>query len=162
MVGLGKQRLALCFDKATLKQDKDGNRSAKMRFALRLDPEVATSCPPEVQAAYEAVETRQNSICYVELEKEIKNVNLEFYSLPDSKSLSASFPCVDLTGLAVERTEQRSVPHLLFSVVIPLEESPKLRHWIVDALFSQLWVKVEAAQMSFVSPQAEGKEVRPN
>lgn len=146
----GKDRTALCFDKATLKQDKDGNKSAKMRFAVRLEPDAVRSSPPWIQAAYELIETRDNCDSYVELEKDIRGVNVEFYSQPESKSPSMTFQAVELTKLAVERTDKRSAPHLLFTIEVSLEDKSKLRYWIIDAVFCQLWGTFQAAQTSFI------------
>ena len=162
----GKERTALCFDKVTLKQDKDGNKSAKMRFAVRLEPDsVFRSSPPWIQAAYELIETRDNCASYVKLERDIRGVNVELYSLPESKSPCMAFSAVELTKLAVERTDKRSAPHLLFTIEVSLEEKSKLRYWIVDAVFSQLWATFQAAQTSFIPTQdwdEEKQEKRPN
>lgn len=161
----GKDRTALCFDKATLKQDRDGNKSAKLRFAVRLEPDAVRQSPKWIQAAYELVETRDNCASYVELEKDIRGVNLDLYSLPEAKAPYMSFQGVELTKLAVERSDKRSAPHLLFTIEVSLEDHTRLKHWIVDAVFSQLWATFQAAQTSFI-PSADWddkeEEARPN
>lgn len=146
----GKDRTALCFDKVTLKQDREGNKSAKLRFAVRLEPDAVRQSPKWIQAAYELVETRDNCASYVELEKDIRGVNVDLYSLPEAKSPAMSFQGVELTKLAVERSDKRSAPHLLFTIEVSLEEHTRLKHWIVDAVFSQLWAQFQAAQTSFI------------
>lgn len=152
-----KTKLPIHFEKVSFRRTKDGNKIAKLRLALPLDADTAISCPPEFRAAWEAIETRENKITYAEVEKKIPNVNLEFYSLPESKSISLALPSVELNHFAVEReeTRDRCETRLLFSLEISVEEKQKLRHWLVDACFTQLFVKFEVAQMSLMPSTEE-------
>lgn len=151
-----KQRTAICFDKVSLRKNKDGIKTAKMRFAVRLEGDVILHCPAEVRAAYEAIETRDNLISYVELDKVINGVNVEFYPFPDSKSCSLVLNAASLDKLAVERKEgERNEPHLLFTIEVILEERDKLRYWLMDNCFNQLWANFEIAQLSLTPSIAD-------
>lgn len=147
-----KERVGLYFDKVTLRKDKDGKKVAKMRFSMPLDAVVAARCPSEIRAAYEAIEIRDNKITYCELEYVIPGVNVEFYPLPDSKSLSLALQTVQLDKLAVEREESkmRVETHLLFTIEIAINEGTKIRHWLVDNVFNQLFAKFEITQMQLM------------
>lgn len=144
-------RANLVFDKATLRRDKDNNKSAKLRFALLLVGDAVLHCPAEIRAAYEACDTRENKISYIELDHAIQGVNIDFFGLPDSKSCTLALQSVTLDKLAIERSEQkgRAIPHLLFTVELALEDKSKLRYWIVDNVFGQLWATFEATQIAF-------------
>lgn len=151
-----KERIAISFDRVTLRQTKDGDKVARMRFAVRLEGDALSCLPPEIRAAFEATDTRENKITAVELDKEINGVNVDFYAMPDSRSVSAALQSINLTKLSVERDEPkgRSVPHLLFTVEIPVDDKTKLRYWLVDNVFGQLWAHFEAAQMTLIAPSA--------
>src|SRR4051812_42753118 len=97
----GKEKVSIVFDRATLKKNKDGIKFATLRLAVRLDAPIVHNCPSEVRTAYEAVDTRDNKIVTVELEKEISGVNVEFYNFPDSKTISAAFTSVTIKKMAV-------------------------------------------------------------
>jgi hypothetical protein len=162
----GENRVNVVFDKATLKQTKDGIKLAKMRFALRLEASILIKAPPEIRAGFEAVETHENGITKVELgEKELRGVNLEFYSMPDSRAISMALQSVDLTDLTIEREQEKglSTSHLYFTVEVQIGEKKQLRYWIVDNCFNQLWANVEAAQRILLPTVSErGKEERIN
>ncbi len=87
-----KYRAAIVFEKVSLRQTKDGDKIARMRFGIRLEGDTLANCPPEIRAAYEAVDTRENKIVKVELEKEIDGVNVEFYALPEGRRYLSGFP----------------------------------------------------------------------
>lgn len=147
-----KNKLPVRFEKVSFRRTKDGLKIAKLKLALPLDADTAINCPPEFKAAWEAIETRENKITYAELDKKVSGVNIEFYSLSESKGVSLALPSVELSHFAVERenSRERAETHLLFSLEISVEENVKLRHWLVDACFTQLWAKFEVAQMSLM------------
>jgi hypothetical protein len=147
-----KERVEMYFDKLTIRQDKDGKKIAKMRFSIPLDAVVAAKCPPEIRAAYKAIETRDNKINYCELELVIPGVNVELYPSEDSKSLSLALQTVSLEKMAVEREESklRMETHLLCSIEIAVNDGTKIRHWLVDNVFNRLWAKLEVSQMQLM------------
>lgn len=147
-----KDKTAIYFEKASLRKTKDGVKVARLRIAVPLLADDAMTCPAEVRAAYEAVETLDNKISYVELDKVVPGVNVEFYNLPDSRSISLALPSAELNHFVVERHESKETAgtRLLFSLEIFIEEKIELRHWIVDNVFNQLWAKFELAQMSLM------------
>lgn len=158
----GEKTTAIVFEKASLRKTKDGAKVAKMRFAVRLEAEALLNSPDEVRAGFEAVEQRENGITLVELgDKEISGVNVEFFNLPDSRAVSAALQSVNLTNLQVERQEQNGMshPHFTFNIEVMLDEKAKLRYWIVDNIFNQLWAKFEVAQRVLI-PKAASDEVR--
>ena len=63
----GEKRVSIAFDKATLKQTKDGMKLAKMRFGVLLEGELIVGVPAEIKAGFEAVEAHENGITKVEL-----------------------------------------------------------------------------------------------
>lgn len=145
----GGKRVNVVFDKATLKQTKDGEKMAKMRFAVRLEADNVIGCPPEIMAGFEAVENHENGITKVELgDKQLAGVNVEFYNLPDSKSVNMALQSVNLTDLTIEREQEKglSASHLFFSIEVQIGEQKNLRYWIVDNCFNQLWASFETAQ----------------
>lgn len=147
-----KDKTAIYFDKVSLRKTKDGVKVARMRIAVPLLADVAMKCPSEIRAAYEACETLENKISYVELDKIIPAVNVEFYNLPDSRSVSLALPSAELDHMIVERNESKenSGTRLLFSIEIFIEDKDKLRHWIVDNVFNQMWAKFEVTQMTLM------------
>ena len=52
---------------------------------------------------------------------------------------------VNLTDLTIER-EGKGSSHLYFNIEVQIGEDKKLRYWIVDNCFAQLWAKFESAQ----------------
>lgn len=163
----GKNRASVIFDKATLKQTKDGERLAKMRFAIRLEVENLLGAPPEIRAGYEAVERHENGITEVNLgEKHIQGVNVEFYNLPDSKSVSMALQSVNLEALTIERNQEKglSSTHLFFTIEVQIGEKKNLRYWIVDNCFNQMWANFEVAQRVLIAGKTPsvGQEDRVN
>ncbi len=59
---------------------------------------------------------------------------------------------MNLIKLEIDRdeTKGRTIPYLSFTVEIKLDDSTKLRYWLVDNVFNQLWATFEAAQMTLV------------
>lgn len=156
-----KEKTAVYFDKVSLRRTKDGVKVARMRIAVPLTADVAMKCPPEVRAAYEAIETLENKISYVELDKIIPGVNVEFYNLPDSRSISLALPSAELDHMIVERQNSKDSAgtRLLFSIEIFIEDKDKLRHWIVDNVFNQMWAKFEIQQMTLMPSLEEPKKL---
>lgn len=155
----GGKRVNVVFDKATLKQTKDGEKLAKMRFAVLLEADNLMGAPQEIRAGFEAVQTLENGITKVELgDKEMQGVNAEFYSLPDSRAVSMALQSVNLTDLVVERNVDKgmSTAHLFFSIEVQIGEKKNLRYWIVDHCFNQLWATFEAAQRVLL-PKTSGE-----
>jgi hypothetical protein len=159
-----KDKTAIYFDKVSLRKTKDGVKVARMRIAVPMTVEVALKCPSEIRAAWEAIETLENKISYVELDKIIAGVNVEFYVLPDSRSISLALPSAQLERLVVERVESKENvgTRLLFSIEIFIESEDKLRHWIVDNVFNQLWAKFEIQQMTLMPSLEEPKKADAN
>lgn len=157
----GKARPAVAFERVTLRQTKDGNKIARMRFAMLLEGDAVVGCPPEVRAAVEAVDTRENSIIKVELDKTLNGVNIALFPFPDSKTCSVALRSVNLDNLEVERNETkgRTQPHLLFTVEIAIDDATKLRYWIVDNIFNQLWAEFDQAQMTLTPASDEIDEL---
>lgn len=158
------ERVMLRFDKVSLKMNGEGMKIAKMRLAIPLTAEVAAKCPGPIRAAYEAVEVRDNKITYTELGKiAIPGVNIEFYYLPDSKALGLALQSITLDKLVVEREESkmRAETRLLVSIEIAIDEEGKLRHWLVDNVFNQLFAKFEVAQMSLMPSMGDGQADAP-
>lgn len=157
-----KDKTVVYFDKVSLRKTKDGVKVAKMRIAVPLIADVAIKCPAEIRAAYEAIETLENKISYVELDKIVPGVNVEFYNLPDSRSISLALPAAELNRLVVERHESKenAGTRLLFSIEIFIDDKDKLRHWIVDNVFNQLWAKFEIQQMTLM-PQIDSANLCP-
>lgn len=155
-----KDKTAIYFDKVTIRRSKDGVKIARMRIAVPLLAEVAMKCPSEIRAAYEAIETLDNKISYIELDKIIPAVNVEFYNLPDSRSVSLALPSAELDRMVVERqnTKDSAGTRLLFSIEIFIEEKDTLRHWLVDNVFCQMWAKFETQQMSLMPSLEEPKK----
>jgi hypothetical protein len=155
-----KDKTAVYFDKVSLRKTKDGVKVARMRIAVPLLADVAMKCPAEIRAAYEAIETLDNKISYIELDKVIGAVNVEFYNLPDSRSVSLALPSAELNHLVVERQNSKdaSGTRFLFSIEIFIEEQDKLRHWIVDNVFNQMWAKFEVTQMTLMPSLETAKE----
>lgn len=147
-----KDKTAIYFEKVSLRKTKDGVKVARMRIAVPLLAGVAMKCPSEIRAAYEAIETLENKISYIELDKIIPAVNVEFYLLPDSRSVSLALPSAELDRMVVERHESKESvsTRLLFSIEIFVEEKDQLRHWLVDNVFNQMWAKFEVTQMSLM------------
>lgn len=156
-----KNKTPLYFEKVTLRRTKDGAKIAKLRLAIPLEADIAMHCPPEVKAAYEAIETRDNKISYAEIDGVIGGVNIEFYSLPTGKSVSLALNSVQLEKLAVEREDSRSKVEtkLMVTIEILVDEKDKLRHWLIDNVFNQLWANFEVAQMALMP--SVGQETRP-
>ena len=149
----GEKRVSINFDKATLKQTKDGEKLAKMRFAVLLEADNLVGVPPEIKAGFEAVENHDNGITKVEIgDKELAGVNVEIYNLPESRAVSMALQSVNLTDLTVER-EGKSPCRLLFSIEVQIGEKKNLRYWIVDNIFSQMWAKFESAQRILMPTQ---------
>lgn len=163
----GGKRVNVIFDKATLKQTKDGEKLAKMRFAIRLEADNMIAAPAEIRAGFEAVETIENGITKVELgDRQLQGVNAEFYNLPDSRAVSMALQSVKLTDLAIERQQEKGMfaSRLFFSIEVQIGEKKNLRYWIVDNCFNQLWATFEAAQRVLLPSQANstGREDRVN
>jgi len=154
-----KEKLSVRFEKVSFRRTED-DKIAKIRLALPLEADTARNCPPEFRAAWEAIETRANLITSVKLDKQIEGVNIEFYALPDSKTSSLILESVELTNFFVEREDShlRCETHLLFSIEISVKEKVKLRHWLVDACFTELFAKFEVAQLSLVSGDTQKEE----
>lgn len=156
-----KEKTAIYFEKVSLRKTKDGAKVAKLRIAVPLTVDVVLKCPMEIQAAYEAIEKLDNKISYVELDKIIPAVNVEFYLLPDSRSVSLALPSAELDRMVVERknTKDSAGTLLLFTIEIFIEDKDKLRHWIVDNVFNQMWAKFEVQQMSLMPSLEEPKKL---
>jgi hypothetical protein len=138
-------RIPLHFQKATFKQTKEGAKFAKMHFAVKLTPEIASTAPKLIQAAYEAVETRENQICSALIGKDLEGVQIEFYSLPEKGRPTQALP-LNLTELSVQRLPLGD-PWLYFSAAAKLNDREPLRHWVVDNVFCQLWATFQMSQM---------------
>jgi len=153
----GDKRVSVAFDKATLKQTKDGDKLAKMRFAVLLEAGNLVGVPAEIKAGFEAVENHDNGITKVELgDKQLSGVNLELYNLPDSRSVSMALQSVNLTDLTVER-DGKSPAQLFFNIEVQIGEKKNLRYWIVDNCFNQMWAKFEAAQRVLLPTQTSAQ-----
>ena len=150
----GDKRVSITFDKASLKRTKEGEKLAKMRFAVLLEAAALIGVPPEIKAGFEATENHENGITKVELgDKQLSGVNVELYNLPDSRSVSMALQSVNLTDLTVERAG-KSPSYLFFTIDIQIGEKKNLRYWIVDNCFNQLWAKFESAQRILIPTQS--------
>lgn len=160
----GEKKTALVFDKASLKKTKDGIKMAKMRFAVKLSPEILMGCPAQIRAAYEAVETLENGITLVEIgDLILLGMNIEFYNLPETKAVCLALASINIEDLSVERIQQKDVheSYLYFSCTLIIGDNKTLRHWIVDNCFNQLWAVFESAQLVLIPQVAEKENGKP-
>jgi hypothetical protein len=66
---------------------------------------------------------------------------------------------VNLEDLVIERNQDKGVAqaHLYFTIEVHIGEKTKLRYWIVDNCFNQLWATFEAAQRVLLPTAAADK-----
>lgn len=145
---------SIAMEKCTLRRDRNGNRLARMRFAIKLDAALAMSSPPAIRAAFEAAGVLDNKIVVVESAMEIDGIGIEFYSLPQKMNCSLALPSVSLFDFSIEN--QGGQLFMFFSLTLELDENINLRHWILDNIFIELWAEFTVQQMVLL-PQSHGR-----
>lgn len=148
-----KKPVAVLFEKLTLKRDKDGNRIAAMRFAVPLTPEVALGLTQDLEFACNAIQNHDASIYHMDIAQELEHVNVKFFPLPGATNCCAELQDVRLVWLAMEKVATSTVPYLLFTVPLKINGREKLRHWMVDSVFSQQYARFrfQAAQLEIAT-----------
>jgi hypothetical protein len=154
-------RAKVAIERLNIRQDKDGNRIAKLHMAMPLNVETVRHSTAEIKTAWEAIETRENKIVNIDLMPTIEGVNLEFFAFPNSDSCSLALQSMELSDLQVELDDKRGDDScLLFSLTVKIDDNRPLRHWLVDNIFVSLWAQFVMAQLVLMPNEPEAPKAK--
>jgi hypothetical protein len=137
-------------------QRKGDERNIPITFRIVLDGNNVRSSPPFVQSAYKEI---QNGADYVGLKKELENVNVEVFNLPENKKPSFRFPRLHLKKLAVKETsnsEGDSQTVLSFETLYPWDRA--VWEYLGEHYASDVFTKFDSAQANLLDLDDEEEE----
>lgn len=137
-------------------QRKGDDRNIPITFRIALNGNNVRSSPPFVQSAYKEI---QNGADLVGLKKEIENVNVELYNLPENKKPSFRLPRLHLTNLAVKETsnsEGDSQTVLSFETLYPWDRA--VWEYLGEHYASDVFTKFDSAQANLLDMDEDGDE----
>lgn len=125
-------------------------------FRIILNGNNVRSAPPFVKSAYEEI---QNGADSVGLKKELENVNVEIFNLPENKRASFRLPRLHLTKLAVKETansEGDTQTVLSFETAYPWDKA--VWEYLGEHYATTVFLKFDSAQASLLDEQDEEEE----
>lgn len=117
-------------------------------FRIALDGNNVRSAPPFVQSAYTEV---QNGADFVGLKKELENVNVECFNLPEHKRSNFRFPQLHLSKLAVrevKNSEGDTATVLTFETVFPWDKA--VWEYLGEHYSSDVFLRFDSAQANLL------------
>jgi hypothetical protein len=129
-------------------------------FRIALDGNNVRSAPPFVRSAYEEINNGADS---VGLKKEIENVNVEIYNLPEAKKASFRLPRLHLQKLAVKETansEGDTQTVLAFETLYPYDSA--VWKYLGEHYSITVFLRFDSAQASLLDEEdlSEGEDVQ--
>jgi hypothetical protein len=117
-------------------------------FRISLNGNNIRSAPKFVQSAYQEI---QDGADYVGLKKELENVNIEFYNLPDNKKPNFRLPRLHLSKLAVKEVSnsEGDVSQVLsFETMYPWDS--EVWAYLGDHYATDVFTKFDSAQATLL------------
>jgi hypothetical protein len=125
-------------------------------FRIALNGNNIRSAPKFIQSAFAEV---QNGASSVELKREIENVNVEIYNLPENKKPNFRLPRLHLAKLAVKEvlnSESDAAQVLCFETVYPWDSA--VWEYLGEHYASDVFLKFDSAQATLLDLEEEAEE----
>ena len=120
-------------------------------FRIALDGNNVRSAPPFVRSAYDEIQNGANS---VSLKKELENVNVELYNLPENKRASFRLARIHLQRMAVKEvrnSEGDATTVLSFETVYPWDR--EIWSYLGDHYATTVFTRFDSAQASLLDEE---------
>jgi hypothetical protein len=120
-------------------------------FRIALNGNNIRSAPKFVQSAYQEI---QNGADFVGLKKELDNVNVEIYNLPENKKPSFRLPRLHLQNLAVKETknsEGDTSTMLCFETLYPWDSA--VWEYLGERYSTDVFTRFDSAQATLLDLQ---------
>lgn len=125
-------------------------------FRINLNGNNVRSAPPFVRSAYDEIQNGANS---VGLKKELENVNVELFNLPENKRCNFRLPRLHLSNLAVKETansEGDSATVLCFETLYPWDRA--VWEYLGEHYASTVFAKFDSAQANLLDEVGEEED----
>lgn len=125
-------------------------------FRIALNGNNVRSAPPFVRSAYDEI---QNGADSVGLKKELENVNVELFNLPENKRCNFRLPRLHLMKLAVKETENSegdTATVLCFETLYPWDRA--VWEYLGEHYASTVFAKFDSAQANLLDEQEENED----
>ena len=147
---MDKQRVDCYLLAPQAKLDKERNKVIVMKFAVKLNADLALACDDKIQRAWEEVETVEREVSNISLRSEIENTDIDFYELPDSKGRVYQIKNCTLDGLYIER--EKGTTYLYFVTELFLHQTPGLDRFALNWYGNSCFCEFVASQFALQTP----------
>lgn len=143
--------VAVLFDKAKLRRDRNNSRDMGLDFILTLTPEVLKALPKALQESYTLL-AKPNGAVACKIDVDVKHRTVRFFLAPDMPQVLAVHD-VTLGSFWMEKLAKGSGHDitLSFSLDVPLDGTTG--PWLVENFGNQIWLQVEPTQPELIATE---------
>lgn len=125
-------------------------------FRIALDGNTVRSCPDFVKGAYNEI---KDGADFVGLKKEIENIDMHIFNLPDRKTPNIKLPRLLLVKLAIKEVKNsQSDVSIVFSFQTVYPWDKVIWEYLGDHYQSDVWATFDPAQAELLDTDAEEEE----
>jgi hypothetical protein len=157
----GGQRMMTRVHMKAPKRTQKGDRKITILYRITLTDKTVKSAPDVVKGAYDGVSDKSQSP--VGIEKEIDNVNIEFFDLPERKQPKLRLKSMYLENLVVKKIHSgKGDTSIVLTFQSELEWEENVWRWLGDNFATDAFLEFDAAQASLLDiPDATAKDDEP-
>lgn len=139
------------------KRNQEGERQVVIQFRIGLNGNTVRSAPDVVKHAYDGVLTKGQRDDA--LEKEIENIDIDVFPLPESKKANIKLKGLYLQNLAVKKVKtSKGDTAIALTFEAEYEWNEVVWRWLGDVYKTDVFLEFDPAQASLLDIQDEEEE----